>query len=200
MDKKGGDHHHQGHGKLGRGPSSFWMQDPKVVFKGLELKEGDSFLDLGCGPGDYALEASRLLGDSGLVYALEKWTYMIDALKQEAEARGLANLKTITADITEPLPMKDRSINICFLSTVLHIFSFSRIEKTLFSEIRRVLKPGGRVAVIECKKEDQPFGPPKHMRLSPQDLEASFTRYGFKKINLIDLGYNYMIQFKIHHP
>jgi len=198
MDNTGCNHHHQGHGRLRRGPSSFWMHDPKVVFAELSLKPGDHFLDLGCGPGEYSIYAARLVGDLGMVYALEKWAYMIDGLAQEAAAQGLLNLKPMTADITEPLPIKDKSIDVCLLSTVLHIFDLSKIEKTLFNEIRRVLKPDGRVVIIECKKEDQSFGPPKHMRLSPQEVETSIAKYGFKKLSLTDLGYNYMVQFEIH--
>jgi len=193
MDRPEYNHHHQCTGKLRRGPSSLRMHDPEVVFDQLSLKPGD----LGCGPGEYTIHAARLVGDSGVVYALEKWAYMIDGLTQEAAAQGLANLKPMTADITQPLSIKDKSIDVCLLSTVLHIFDLSKIEKTLFNEIRRVLKPDGRVAVIECKKEDQPFGPPKHMRLSAEDLEASFVRYGFEKIRLTDLGFNYMVQFRI---
>jgi len=196
MQKTEQDHPDHTPGKLRRGPSSFWMHDPEVVFAELSLKPGDHFLDLGCGPGEYAIQAARRVGDSGVVYALEKWAYMVDGLKQEAAAQGLSNLKPMTADITERLPIEDQSIDVCLLSTVLHIFSLSRIEETLLTEIRRVLKPDGGVAVIECKKEDQPFGPPEHMRLSPDELEASFTRYGFVKISLLDLGFNYMIQFK----
>ncbi len=199
MRKKECNHHHQGNGKIRRGPSSFWMHDPDVVFDVLALKQGDFVLDLGCGPGDYSIQAAGKVGVSGIVYAMDKWAYMVDGLKKEATARGLGNIRPITADITEPLPINDQSIDVCLLSTVLHIFNLSYIEKTLFSEIHRVLKPDGRVAVIECKKEDQPFGPPKHMRLSPEELEVSISKYGFDKRGLKDLGYNYMIQFKIHH-
>ena len=200
MNKTEFNYHHQGNnGKLRRGPSSFWMHDPDVVFDFLALKQGDSVLDLGCGPGEYSIHAAGIVGDSGVVHALEKWDYMIDGLKEEAAARGLSNIKPITADITEPLPINDQSVDVCLLSTVLHIFKLSKIEKTLFTEIRRILKPDGRVAVIECKKEDRPSGPPKHMRVSPEELEASIMKYGFKKLGLKDLGYNYMIQFKIHY-
>ena len=200
MDTTEYNHHHQCTGKLRRGPSSFRMHDPEVVFAALALKPGDHFLDLGCGPGEYSIYAARRVGDSGVVHALEKWGYMVDGLKQEAQAQGINNLKPITADITEPLPIEDKSIDVCLLSTVLHIFGLSRIERPLFNEIRRVLKPGGRVAIIECKKEDQPCGPPKHMRLSPDMVEAAISKYGFTKLGLHDLGYNYMVQFKVHHP
>lgn len=46
-------------GGHGRGPSSFRMHDPRKVFNALALERGDVFLDLGCGPGEYAMEAAR---------------------------------------------------------------------------------------------------------------------------------------------
>ena len=183
--------------KQRRGPSSFGMHDPEVVFNELKLKEGDVFLDLGCGPGDYAIQASNIVGPSGAVYALDKWLYLVDSLLEKADAQGLENIKAMVSDITRPFPIEDGCIDVCLLSTVLHIFNLSEIEETIFNEIKRVLKPDGRVAIIECKKEDQPFGPPKHMRLSPDDIEDTIQRYGFEKVGFADLGYNYMIQFSI---
>ena len=178
-----------------RGRSSFWMQDQKLVFDALELKEGDSFLDLGCGPGDYSMRASEIVGDSGVVYALDRWRDVIDDLAEKARSRGSKNIRAIVSDITEHLPVDDESVDLCFISTVLHSLDLADVEKSLFGEIRRVLKPGGRVAIIECKKEEQPFGPPMSMRLSPEEIESSIVRYGFERTGLVDLGYNYMILF-----
>ena len=187
----------QNHCKHWRGPSSFWMHDPEVIFNELNLKKGDSFLDLGCGPGDYAIRASGIVGNMGAVYALDKRQYLVASLMEKAGSQGLENIKAMVCDITGPLSVDAGCIDVCLLSTVLHIFNLAKIEKTLFNEIRRVLKPDGRVAIIECKKEEQPFGPPKHMRLSPSDIKDSIEKYGFKKSKLLDLGYNYMIQFFI---
>ncbi|HOO54488.1 MAG TPA: methyltransferase domain-containing protein [Methanothrix sp.] len=171
------------------------MHDPDVVFDALALKEGDSFLDMGCGPGDYAIRASEIVGDSGAVYALDRWQDVIDELAEKARSRGLKNISAIASDITERLPLKDESIDLCLISTVLHSLDLVDVGEALFGEIRRVLKPGGRVAIIECKKEEQPFGPPLSMRLSPEELESSIARYGFEWAELVDLGYNYMIIF-----
>lgn len=179
----------------GRGRSSFWMQHPELVFDALGLNEGDSFLDLGCGPGDYAIRASEIVGDSGVVYALDRWQDVIDDLAEKARSRGSKNIRAIVSDITEHLPVDDESVDLCFISSVLHSLDLVDVEKSLFSEIRRVLKPVGRVAIIECKKEEQPFGPPMHMRLSPEEIESSIIRYGFERAGLVDLGFNYLIIF-----
>ena len=189
-------HQCDGQNRHKKGKSSFWMQDPELVFGELNLKERDYFLDLGCGPGDYSIRALQLIGDSGIVYALDRDHDAIVDLRDKVVSVGSKNIKAEVCDISGPLPIKDRSIDICFISTVLHSLNLADVEKTLFGEIRRVLKPDGRVAIIECKKEVQPFGPPMSMRISPDELERIITPHGFERISLSDLGYNYLIQFK----
>lgn len=188
-DRGHGDHAH------GRGPSSFWMHDPEAIFDELGLVEGDCFLDLGCGPGDYALRASGMVDEIGTVYALDSQAEMIDALAEKSAAQGTENIKALVADITRTLPVEDNCIDVCFIATVLHALDFDREGPGLFEEVHRVLKPGGRLAIIECKKEYMPFGPPLNMRLSPEEIESLATRCGFEKEGLSDLGYNYMLRF-----
>ena len=180
-----------------RGPSSIRIHDPDLVFEALGLKKGDVVLDLGCGPGDYSLRAAGNVRHSGKVYALDRDQYLLDGLAAEADAQRIWNIETILADMTRPLPIDDDRIDVCLLFTVLHILQLSASERSLFHEIRRVLKPAGRVAVIECKKEEQPFGPPMDRRLSPDEIEQSVHKFGFDQPDFTDLGYTYLIQFPV---
>lgn len=148
------DRHHDGR----RGPSSLWLHDPETVFRALDLRPGEAFLDLGCGPGDWALEASGRVGPAGTVCALDTSAVMVQRLWETAAARGLAHLEASVADITGRLPLGDGVIDCCLLATVLHIFGQSGLQRVAFDEIRRVLKPEGRLAVIELKREDRPSG------------------------------------------
>jgi len=173
------------------------MHDPNLVFRELNLKEGDRFLDLGCGTGDYAFEAARIVGSNGVVYAFDRVESLICNVGKRSETLGLGNVKTMVADMTAPLPLENNLIDVCFLATVLHALDPAVDGKILFSEIRRVLKPGGCLAIIECKKEEQSFGPPIQMRLSPEDIEKTVRPYGFEKSGLTDLGFNYLIQFSV---
>ncbi len=199
MTRRSNGHHEHTHGPQGRqrGPSSFHMHDPDNVFQELDLKEGDSFADLGCGPGDYSIGASRIVGESGTVYAVDKWKYLIDGLKAEAKSQGVANIEAMVADITEPLPMADDAVDACLLATVIHTLHSAKEARAIFNEIHRILRPSGRLGIIECKKEDQPFGPPVEMRLSHVQVENMVIPCGFKKIRLVDLSFNYLILFCI---
>ena len=173
------------------------MHDPEAVYEELALRRGDVFLDLGCGPGDYALRASGIVGAEGRVYALDTKQHLIEGLRDRTEAMGIENLVAMVSDLTGTLPLEDRSVDVCLLSTVLHIYELADIEDRLFGGMMRALKPGGRLAVIECKKEAQPFGPPRHMRLSPDEIERSVTKFGFESFSFLDLGYNYMVLFRL---
>lgn len=181
--------------KKGRGPSSAWMHKPQMVLEKIEIQPGWVFVDLGCGAGDYTLEASKAVGGQGRVYALDKWSYLIENLTGEAESLGLTNITPITADITDPLPLEDGLADVVFIATVLHIFNLKKISGVIFPEAARIIKPGGRLAIVECKKEDAPHGPPKHLRNAPDEIEAALAPYPFEKTSYSDLGRNYMIQF-----
>lgn len=188
-------HETRRHKKHGRGPSSFWMQDADTVFTQLNLQPKDCFLDLGCGPGDYSIHAAKAIGEGGLVYALDREEEAFVRIKEKIISEGCSNVTTIKSDFDDPLPISDSCVDVCLMATALHIFQLRRAELSLFKEIHRVLKTGGCLAIIECKKEEQPFGPPKHMRLSPEEVTEAVRDHGFRKVNLTDLGYNYLIQF-----
>lgn len=180
-----------------RGPSSFDMHDSELVFQKLALKEGDTFLDLGCGAGDYSIYAAKTVGESGNIYAVDLWRDMLDKVCEEAAAHGIHNIHPVVSDIREQIDLPDQSIDICLIATVLHTMDFSLAKTKLFAELKRVIKPFGKLAVIECKKENSPYGPPLHMRISPEELKKGLDEYGFKTIEDTDLGRNYMVIFAL---
>ena len=172
------------------------MQDSKLVFDALILKQGDMFLDIGCGAGDYAVHASKIVGNSGKVYALDKQEETISVFNERIREYGLNNVEVKASDITKTLPINDRSIDVCLIATVLHALDFDKYKQDIFKEIMRVLKPSGRLAIIECSKKDLSFGPPELMRIDAEQIEESAEISKFTKIGFIDLGFNYLIQFQ----
>lgn len=109
---------------------------------------------------------------------------------------GYANVCSMLADICGPLPLGDASVDVCLMATVLHTLDMARDGNAVLGEVRRVLKPTGRLAIINCKKETQPFGPPLEKRFSPLETEKLVMPCGFRTLEQVDLGFNYLIQFR----
>ena len=181
----------------GAGKSSFDLIDTEKFFQELDLQKGISFLDVASGRGTYSLAVSDIIGSQGSVFAVDLWAEGIDMLKTAAQERGIANITAFVSDVGRRIPVEDQSIDVCLMSTVLHDFVDDRIDRGVLNEIVRVVKPTGRLAVMEFKKIDGPPGPPKHIRLSPEEVADMLDPYGFKKERSADVGpYNYLILLK----
>lgn len=181
----------------GRGPNSFWLQDPEELFALLRVKAGDVFLDLGCGAGEYALHAARLVGPAGRVLAADvNWGYAEDVAAR-ARTMGLENVEPLACDMfCDALPVPGGSVSLCLVSTVLHALTLGRSEHA-FAEVRRVLAPGGRLAVLELQKREMPFGPPVERRIAPEELRTHAEKLGFAHERTRNFEYSYLM---LLHP
>jgi ubiquinone/menaquinone biosynthesis C-methylase UbiE len=179
----------------GAGKSSFDLIDQELLFPALHLKAGEAILDLGCGEGRYTLPLATLVGPEGTVYAADLWEEGLTTLKEKAREQGLANIRTLFADVSQPLPLADGSLDLIFLATVLHDLAEAGQAQGALAEIARLAKPGGRLAVLEFKKIEGPPGPPLHIRLSPEEVEALLRPYGFIPGEVTDLSpYIYLMK------
>ncbi|OGJ85768.1 MAG: hypothetical protein A2268_13705 [Candidatus Raymondbacteria bacterium RifOxyA12_full_50_37] len=108
----------------------------------IDVREGSSILDFGCGPGSYVVSACGRIGPSGAYYALDKFPGALESIEKLAKKNTLSNVKTILSESATGLA--DASIDIVFLFDVLHHL----VEReAIFQEIFRVLKPEGRLLV-----------------------------------------------------
>jgi ubiquinone/menaquinone biosynthesis C-methylase UbiE len=173
-----------------RGNSSESFLDKNEILANLMIIPGQIVLDAGCGNGYMAKEFAKLTGETGKVYALDPDAMSIDILKSETEG---TMIEPFVGDIAEETELVTSSIDLIYVSTVIHGFSQTQMERFL-KEVKRLLKPNGRLAIVEIKKEDTPFGPPPDMRLAPEELKQ---RISLTPICLIDVGqFFYMQIFK----
>lgn len=182
--------------RKGHGPSSMWLHDAEHVFQEIGLRQGMNVLDAGCGAGEYALHAARRVGERGRVLALDNVQRSIDCLLEEAASQDLRNVSGQACDITTPLALDNASVDVVLLATVLHIRSVRERCAAMFREFRRVLRPSGCLAVIECKKEETGFGPPKEMRLSEEDVRGVVLPCGFNTLSATRFRHTYLLLFQ----
>lgn len=130
------------------------------VLPGLEVKEGDRAVDVGCGFGDTAIEIARRVGPSGSVLAIDCCDGFLEFGRSDAAAAGIDNVKFIDADV-QLYPFEP-----------IHDFCFSRFGTQFFENpvaglrnMRRSLKPGGVMTMIVWRAiDDNPWlGLPKEV-------------------------------------
>ena len=185
-----------GHDLHGAGKSSYDLIDTKLLFSGLALRPGSTFLDLGCGRGDYAVAAAELIGETGHVYAVDAWEEGIEQLKSVLKDRGIRHVIPILADIGQRLPLKDHSIDVCFMATVFHDLVQENVHHQALLEVKRILKEDGTLAVVEFKKFAGRPGPAIEVKLSPAELVAILAPYGFFSRASTEIGpHNYLTIF-----
>jgi arsenite methyltransferase len=102
---------------------------------------GETVLDIGCGAGTDLLIAARRVGPNGRAIGIDMTEGMRDRARSSAAAAGLSNVEVHCADATL-LPLPDASVDVVISNGVLNLVPE---KEKAFSEIRRVLRPGGRL-------------------------------------------------------
>jgi ubiquinone/menaquinone biosynthesis C-methylase UbiE len=179
----------------GAGKSSYDLIDAGALWTALNLPQGITFLDLGCGQGNYSLAAASRIGPDGVVYAVDLWEEGIAALRERAAHEGRANLKPLAAPAGQ-VPIESRSVDVVLMATVLHDLVEAGTAAGALAEVSRVMKARGQLAIVEFDKIDGPPGPPRQIRLDPAEVEALVAPCGFARQQTVKLGpYNYLITF-----
>ncbi len=186
---------HHKHIHPGRPSSIFFTSDQ--VLDILEIKEGNTILDAGCGDGFISIAASRLVGDTGKVFAVDVDVRSIEMLNQGIEQNNIGNMEAIRADLSKTIPIENNIIDICIMVNVFHgIFENNEVESVI-KEIKRVGKTGGTFAIIEFKKVESYPGPPKSIRLDPELVESILKEYDFEREDYVEIGkYHYGLLFR----
>jgi len=113
----------------------------------LSVSAGEAVLEIGPGTGYALVRLARAVGEAGKVYGLEISPRMLERARARVYDAGLEkNVGLVQGDAAE-LPFPDERFDAVFASFVLEIFSPTEIPCVL-AECRRVLRPGGRIAVV----------------------------------------------------
>ena len=180
----------------GAGKSSFELIEAGKLFQVLALKPWFTVLDMGCGPGMYSIAMAKIIGDGGLVHAVDLWADGVERLKERLERRRVSNIDPIVADVSRTLPLSGESMDLILMATVLHDLKEAGVQDGALAEARRLLKRHGTFAVVEFNKTPGPPGPPISIRLSPDDVAALVEPFGFARTGLHGIGpYNYLMTF-----
>jgi ubiquinone/menaquinone biosynthesis C-methylase UbiE len=158
------------------------------ILRKIQIKQGDTLIDFGCGIGYFSIPALNYVGDKGLVIAIDISNEMIQELVKRSGSRK--NLKIIKGDSIIGL-----TADIILLSMVLHELDN---KKEFLSNCIESLKPYGRIVVIDWqKKKTGTMGPPISERLAKKEVLQLF------KLNYCDHyihNWVYFLEFMKNKP
>ena len=186
---------------IGAGKSSFDLIDEDTFFSILAPEPGDTVLDAACGEGRYTLFLAGCRIPGLRIVSVDLWEDGIQSLRNTLSRKGIDSVRAQVADISQKIPAETAEIDLCLMATVVHDLIEAGTDRGAFSELCRVVKPGGRLAVVEFKKIEGPPGPPLAIRLAEADLAAYLAPYGFEPEIVTEIGpVLYLSMFRFRGP
>ena len=156
-------------------PARDAYQKPEAVVAALRLRPGEAVADIGSGSGYFTLRLAQAVGPAGRVYAVDVDPNMVRHLNRRVRDAGVDNVRSVLAEPDDPL-LADASVDRFFVCDTWHHIDDQAKYLVL---MKKMLRPGGEVVMIDFKKEATPVGPPLGMRIAKEDLVKQMQASGF---------------------
>lgn len=147
-------------------------QKPDEVIRALALKSDAVIADIGSGTGYFAVRIARMVPE-GRVYGVDTEPNMVKYLAERAKREELGNVTAVKASPGDP-----RLAEKADLILLVDVFHHVENRERYFARLRDLLKPGGRVAIIDFRL-DSPVGPPKAARIEQEQVMDELKRAGY---------------------
>ena len=155
-----------------------------------ELREGETVLDLGSGGGIDVILSAKRVGPTGLAYGLDMTEEMLALARRNADEAEISNAIFLRG-VIEDVPLPAESVDVVISNCVINL---STDKPAVFTELARVLKPGGRVGVTDVVAEDRLSAEERTERgswvgciagaLSQGEYEAALEAAGFEDVSV----------------
>ncbi|CAN5430872.1 class I SAM-dependent methyltransferase [soil metagenome] len=161
----------------------------------LGVEPGMTVADIGAGNGYHALKLAKMVGAAGKVIANDIQPEMLEMLEKRAGARGLADrIETVLGEFNDP-KLVPESADIVMMVDVYHELSY---PEDMLAGIRKALRPGGRLVLLEFRAED-PEVPIKELhKMSKEQVDRELEANGFRRVSAFDgLPWQHMLFYEV---
>ncbi len=174
------------------GPDREAWQRPGRIMDALGIADGSVVADLGAGGGWFTIRLARRVGPNGLVYAEDVQRAMIDSIERRVQREGLRNVKTVLGLDDDPRLAPDT------LDAALMVDAYHEVQDrvTFLRNVRKALKPRGRLGIVDFRKDGLGPGPPLDDRIEPAAVIRDAEAAGLRLIERDDaLPFQYLLIF-----
>jgi len=156
-------------------------EEPDIALDAIKLVQGSTVADVGAGSGYMTVKMAKRVGPSGKVYANDIQPEMLALLRERLSREKVMNVETVLGTFDDP-KLPAGAIDLILMVDVYH--EFSEPQKML-QRMRETLKPGGRLVLLEYRKED-PAVPIKFehkMSVAEAKMEVEAEGYKLSKVD-----------------
>ncbi len=151
-------------------------ESPDVAVRLLQIPQGASVADIGAGSGYITLLLAAAVGPTGRVFANDLQPQMIEILRRRLASQNVTNVTLVQGSVDDP-NLPPASVDLALMVDVYH--ELSR-PQAMLQKLRIALKPGGRLALLEYRKEDPAIPIKFEHKMSIQEAKAELEAEGFK--------------------
>jgi ubiquinone/menaquinone biosynthesis C-methylase UbiE len=155
---------------------------PDLLLSALEIRPGSTVADLGSGTGYFTWRLAERVGPTGKVLAVDIQQEMLDRTKAAVAAHLANNVDYVLATPNNP-GLPEKALDLVFIAYAYHEFAD---PERVMEAVRRSLKPGGRVVVLEYAKESNIAPASPLHKMSFEELRREIEPMGFAIDRLLD--------------
>jgi predicted methyltransferase len=150
-------------------------EQPDRALDLIGIEPGSTVADVGAGSGYMTLRIARRVGPTGKVYANDLQTAMLQAVQDKVTKAGLSNVVPVLGT-EQDARLPEGAIDVALLVDVYHEFWY---PQPMLQSLRRALKPGGRLVLVEYRREDPSIPIADAHRMSVADARKEVEAEGF---------------------
>lgn len=178
-----------------QGKSAKAFMDPAKIITVLGVDRDNMVADFGSGAGYFAIPMAKAVLPRGKVYAIDILPSALEVLQKKAQFENLPNVVPMQADLEKEhsTTIADSSIDLALTANIL--FQMKN-RANLFREAKRILKPNGKLVVLEWAPGKTVIGPADTERIDPDQVKVAAMIGGLKEIkNWLPDAYHYGFVF-----
>lgn len=167
------------------------LLDAEKNLKRLGLKTGMRVADFGCGgAGHFVIPAAKLVTNEGLTYAVDVLKSVLRTVASHARQAGISTVKPIWSNL-EILGATNIPPTSLDAVLIINILFQSKQHDNILREAIRLLKPEGKILVIDWEQNNSAFGPPQIDRVKPEKIKVVASQLGLRLIDEFEAGRNH---------
>src|SRR4051812_46848628 len=156
-------------------------EEPDVALDVLKIARGAAVADIGAGSGYITVRLAKRVGPTGTVFANDVQPQMLEMLRRRIERERITNITLVQGTVDDP-KLPPVSVDLELMVDVYHEFA---APQAMLRGLRQALKPGGRLVLVEYRKENPaiPIRPEHKMSVAEAKMELEAEGFTLAKVD-----------------